>query len=170
MTAPQADIKRGGFPGSTGPTLMGLLSLLPPQYRWTRKNFFSYVTEFLPLTASLTITNSISIQGDSDFIITFATAVVTDTTNLIQLAFVPQLVQLTDAASGTALFSQPVHFMNVYGDAMNPGIFANPQVMRAATTLQVAHQNLEATNRNVRVAFNGFRSYPGTDTRDSKWQ
>jgi hypothetical protein len=172
MTAPATDLRQGGSGtvAPPGPTLLGLLSLLQPQYRWTRKNFFGYVTEFLPLTASLAITNTIAIAGDSDFLITFATCVLTDTTNLVQQPFIPQLVQLTDSAAGMAFFLLPEHANNVYGDAQNPGIFAAPYVMRQATSLAVQHTNLEATNRNVRVAFNGFKSYPGTDTRYKKWQ
>jgi hypothetical protein len=167
----QAQVQRGGYPNAKeGPTLLGTLSLLEPQFRWTRKNFFGYVTEFLTLGASATVTNSVTIQGDSDFIITYATAIVTDSANTTQVSFPPQLVQLTDAAAGVNFFLLPEHFLNVYGDAQNPGIFSDPIVMRAATTLQVQHQNLEAVARNVRCAFNGMRSYPGTDTRDPRWQ
>ncbi len=172
MTAPATDLQRGGsgMPAPPGPTLLGVLSLLPPQYRWTRKRYFGYGTNFLSLTASLTLQNVIAIAGDSDFIITFAEAIVTDTTDLINLPFIPQLVQLTDQAAGLAFFLIPLHANTVYGDAQNPGIFASPYVMRQATSLAVQHQNLEATNRNVRVAFNGFKSWPGTDTRQAKWQ
>lgn len=153
-----------------GPTLLGVLSTLPPQFRWTRKNFFGYTAEFLTLAASGTETKAIAIQGDSDFILSYAEAIVTDSTNLIQLAFVPQLVQLTDAAAGVNYFLSPEHFNSVYGDAQNPGIFPTPIILRAATSMNVTHQNLEATARNVRCAFNGIRSYPGTDTRDPSWQ
>lgn len=153
-----------------GPTLLGLLSLLEPQFRWTVKRFYGYVTEFLTLGASATATNQIGIQADTDFIITYATCIVTDSTNLIQLPFIPQLVQLQDAAAGSNFFLLPEHAMNVYGDAANPGIFAVPYVMRASSTLSVQHQNLEATARNVRCAFQGFKSWPGTDTRRAEWQ
>ena len=173
MTAPAQDLRNGGAGTPIpppGPTLLGLLSLLQPQFRWTRKNFFGYVTEFLPLTASISLTQPIGIASDSDFIITFATAIVTTTDNLTQLPFVPQTVQLTDSSVGMAFFQLPEHFNNVYGDSQNPGIFASPYVMRQASTLAVTHLNLEATNRNVRVAFNGFKSYPDTDTRQKRWQ
>lgn len=173
MTAPVSDLQRGGSGtpnGAPGPTLLGILSLLPPQYRWTRKRYFGYTSNFLPLTASLTLQNVVAIAGDSDFIITFAEGIVTDTTDLINLPFVPQLVQLTDQAAGLALFLSPAHFNTVYGDAQNPGLFATPYVMRQATSLAVQHQNLEATNRNVRINFNGFKSWPNTDTRLAKWQ
>lgn len=157
-------------PGAPGPTLLGLLSLLPPEFRWTLKNFYGYVAEFLPLTANLTQNVPVGIQQDSDFIITYATCTVTDVTNLISPAFVPQLVQLQDAAAGASFFLLPSHFMNVYGDAATPGIFAVPYVMGRSSTLTVIHTNLEAVNRNVRSTFNGFKSYPGTDTRDPRWQ
>lgn len=173
MTSPMQDMRQGGSTGGLappGPTLLGTLSLLQPQFRWTRKNLFMYGCEFLPLTASIALTQTIGIAADSDFIITFADAIVTDTTNLIQLPFVPQLVQLTDSAAGMAFFLLPQHFNVVYGDAQNPGVWSSPYVMRQATSLLVAHTNLEATNRNVRCSFQGFKSYPNTDTRHAKWQ
>lgn len=152
------------------PPLLGTLSLLEPQYRWTRKDLFAYGTEFLTLGASTTTTNTIGIQGDTDFIVTFAMCTVTDSANTTQLTFIPQLVMLSDASSGMSFFNIPLHAMNVYGDAQNPGVFAIPRVLRAATSMSVQHQNLEATARNVRCAFMGFRSWPGTDTRDPRWQ
>lgn len=173
MTAPVQDMRRGGSNGGIappGPTLLGLLSLLQPQYRWTRKMFFGYGVEFLPLTASVALQQTVAIAGDSDFIITFAEAITTTTDNLTQLPFSPQTVQLQDTAAGLAFFLLPVHFNLVYGDAMNPGIFSSPYVMRQATQLAVTHLNLEATNRNVRATFFGFKSYPGTDTRLPQWQ
>ena len=172
MTTPTQDMRNGGGPAAAmpGPTLLGLLSLLQPQYRWTRKLDFAYVTEFLPLTANLAIQNTIGIAGDSDFIIVFANCIVTDVTNLIQLPFIPQLVQLIDSAAGVSFFSQPKHAMLVYGEAATPGISSSPIVMRQATQLAVQHTNLEAVNRNVRCSFDGFKSYPGTDTRQARWQ
>lgn len=173
MGNPATDRARGGagMPlAQPGPTLLGVLSTLPPKFRWTVKSFFGYVTEFLTLAASGTATLAVNIQGDTDFILSYAEAVVTDSTNLIQLAFVPQLVQLQDAAAGINFFQSPEHFNSVYGDAQNPGIFPTPIILRAATSMNVTHQNLEATARNVRCAFNGLRSRPGTDTRDPNWQ
>jgi hypothetical protein len=157
-------------PSAPGPIFLGLLSLLPPEFRWTLKNFYGYVAEFLPLVAATTQNAAIGIQQDSDFVITYATSIVTDVANLVALSFVPQLVQLQDAAAGASFFLTPSHFMNVYGDAANPGIFAVPYIMGRSSTLTVMHTNLEAVNRNVRCTFNGFKTYPGTDTRDPRWQ
>ena len=173
MTTPATDLATGGAGTPLpppGPTLLGLLSLLQPQYRWTRKNYFIYGVEFNTLGASATVVQTIGIAGDSDFIMTFANAICTDTTNLIQLPFVPQLVQLTDSAAGMAFYLIPQHFNVVYGDSNNPGVFPSPYVMRQATSLAVQHQNFEATARIVRTSFQGFKSYPGTDTRQKRWQ
>lgn len=155
---------------SSGPTFLGVLSLLQPQYRWTVKNYFAYNGAFQPLAGNATATVTLSIAADTDFIITYANCIVTDTTNLIQLPFIPQLVQLQDTAAGYQFFLQAAHAMTVYGDAQNPGIFAVPRVMRRATQLSVVHQNLEATSRNAFVFFNGFKSWPNTDVRQARWQ
>jgi len=173
MTTPVTDLQRGGAGTPLpppGPTLLGLLSLLQPQYRWTRKMYFVYGTDFNTLAGSTTTTNTIGIAGDSDFIVTFANCIVTDSTQLIQLPFIPQLVQLTDSSLGMAFFLTPQHANNVYGDGMNPGIFPSPYVLRQATSLAVQHQNLETTARVVRCGFMGFKSYPQTDTRYKQWQ
>lgn len=167
--SPADQIRRGqsplAAPNQPGPTLLGLLSLLAPQFRWTLKTFYSYPTFFNPLTASVTLTNQIQIDSQSHFILTYATCIVTDATNLIQIPFIPQLVQFIDSSSQSQLFQQATHAMNVYGDASQPGIFAIPYPISPSATFSVQHQNLEATNRLTFVALNGFKSYPGTDTR-----
>ena len=169
MTAPVTQMQRGQDPMtnamSPGPTLLGLLSLLPPQFRWTLKNFYSYPTFFNPLTASTTLTNTIQIDSASHFIITYALCTCTDTSNATQLSFISQLVQMIDSSSQSQLFQQQTHAMNVYGDASNPGIFAIPYPISPSATFSIQHQNLEATNRNVYVALCGFKSYPKTDVR-----
>lgn len=172
--SPQEQIRRGQSPAaqanSPGPTLLGFLSLLPPQFRWTVKNFYGYNTSFLPLTASLTLTKQIAIASDSHFIICYATCIVTDTANTTQLAFIPQLITLQDSAAQSNLFLSAVHAMSLYGDASAPGVLSVPYILSPATTLGVTHQNQEATDRNVYVSFYGLKSYPGTDTRQAQWQ
>lgn len=172
--SPHEQIRRGQSPGaqanSPGPTLLGFLSLLPPQFRWTIKNFYGYNTTFSPLSASSTATKQIAIASDSHFIICYATCIVTDTANTTQIPFIPQLVMLTDSAAQSNLFLSAVHAMSLYGDASNPGVLSVPYILSPSTTLGVQHQNQEATDRNVYVAFYGLKSYPNTDTRDPRWQ
>jgi hypothetical protein len=141
----------------------GLLALLPPRVRDDVRSFYIYNADFVGATvlaASATRTTNVTIQADADFIVMFAMAIVTDVTDLAFVTSVPQLVMLKDTASGSFLMQSPTHFNLVYGDAQNPGIFSQPYYLRASSTLQVQHQNLEATARNVRIAFAGFRSVP----------
>lgn len=153
-------------PNAPGPTLLGLLSLLPPQFRWTYKHFYSYPTSFTPLTGSATLSSQITIDSGSHFLITYATCIVVDTTNLVQQSFIPQLVQMTDSSSQSQLFQQQMHAMAVYGDASNPGIFAIPYILTPACTFTVQHQNQDSTNVNVYIGFNGMKSYQSLDVRN----
>ena len=150
--------------------MLGLLSLLEPQYRWTSKNFFNYSGSFLPLTASLTLQTTLGIASDTDFIATFASAISTDATNLILDAFIAQLVQWSDTASGYNYFLAPTHAELVYGSGGTPGVMAIPMILTRGTQLQVQHQNLAAVNKNVYFSIFGFKSRPGTDTRNPDWQ
>lgn len=158
-------------PDSDSSPLIGLLSLLPKQYWWTYKSEFTYGTSFVPLTASLTLTSNIVIDGQTDFIVTFGMLEVRDTTNLILLSFWPQLVKLYDGAAQSQLMSAALPASHVYGGSLEtPGIFATPYVFTRSTTLTVEHQNQEAVNRNVWASFAGFKSVPGSDTRQAQWQ
>ena len=174
MTNPRAQMAGGEHPmsnaSSPGPTLLGLLSLLAPQFRWTVKTFYSYPGSMLPLAASDTDNIQNTIDSETHFIFTYAQCIVTDTTNLVQLTFIPQLVQWRDSSAQNELFQESTHAMNVYGDGSNPGIMALPYPVSPSATFTIQHQNLEATDRNVYVAMNGFNSWPGTDTRDPRWQ
>ena len=138
-----------------------LLSKLPPGLRHGRINqFYVYDFNFLPLALSATSTATINVQADADFVVLDARCIVTDTTDAVLSAFVPQLVQMRDNGAGYLLMQNPIHFNAVYGDAQLPGFFKMPYLLRASCTLAITHQNLEATARNVRGALCGFRSWP----------
>jgi hypothetical protein len=138
-------------------------SAIPAKYQGRYKEQFNYGIDFLPAVLSTTTFGNISIQADSDFIIVAAVGVVTDTTNLTVLSFVPQLVQLTDGGSGRNLFSLPQHYHNVFGTADEPAYWPQPKVLDRGSTFTVAIQNLEATSRNTRLAFLGFKVYDMPD-------
>lgn len=174
MTSPSGAIRRGnsplGDPSAGSQPLLGLLSLLPPQFQFTYKTFFTYNGNILPLTASVTGQVILTIDTNSHFITSYATCIVTDTTDLIQLSFIPETVQITDSSSQSTWFLAPLHAMAFYGDAGQPGIMAVPYITSPGASLTIVHTNLEAVNRNVRIALAGFKSYPGTDTREQRWQ
>jgi hypothetical protein len=138
-------------------------STIPRKYQGRYKEQFAYTLDFLPATLSATTFGNISIQADSDFIIVAGVGVVTDTANTTFLSFVPQLYVLTDGGSGRNLTSNAIHFHNIFGTAQEPAFWPQPKVLDRGSTFTVAVQNLEATSRNVRLAFLGFKVYDMAD-------
>lgn len=122
-------------------------------------DYFVYATDFVPLVASATQKNNITINGDADFFILSAVLVETATDNTTFLPNSPLLVTLTDNGSGRELSNTPVAANNWFGTAEEPKYWDVPKVLRRNSTFSVALQNLEATNRNIRVAFHGFKVF-----------
>ena len=160
MTAPKLDARAMRPAGQITRVPNPFLGLIPREL-WSRlKDFFAYTANFIPLTASATQTTNISIQNDSDFLIIYGVGTVTETTEASRLTYVPQLVQFRDSGSGRELFDQSTHYHNVYGTAEEPAYWSFPKLLRAGSTFSVTHQNLEAVDRRVRVAFFGFKVFP----------
>ena len=122
-------------------------------------DYFVYGTDFAPLTASLTTTNNINISGDSAFMILSAVMVETDTANTTFLAQMPLLASLSDTGSGRQFSNTPIHADNWFGTAEEPKYWDVPKLLAPNATFNVTLQNLEAVNRNVRVAFHGFKIF-----------
>lgn len=141
----------------------GVLGWLPPQFWQTIKEFYSYGVNFLPLTANGTLTENISIQASTDFILLYLAMTATQEDNTTPLAFAPALVQIRDASSGNDLFQTPQHVENTFGTGREPAVLAVPYYFRANSTIQVTLQNLENVARNYRLSFIGFRSVPGSN-------
>lgn len=154
-------------PGGLGPNppANALERLLPRRVRGTYKLDFNYVAEFTPLAASGTASVDIGIQADSDFVFLTQSAVVTQTDNITFLAAGarPFLVTLQDTASGRNFQNSAVHMDNSFGTAQLPHYLAFPILIRAGATFRVTVQNLSATAYNVRLCFEGFKSFPGTN-------
>ncbi len=122
-------------------------------------DYFVYGTDFVPLGASADVTNNINIQGDSAFCILSAVLVETDTTNLIFLAQAPVQAALSDTGSGRQLSNQLIHCSNWFGTAQEPKYWDVPKILAPNATFSVRLVNLEATARNLRVAFHGFKIF-----------
>ena len=160
MTAPRLDARASRPSGQISRVPNPFLGLIPREL-WSRlKDFFVYTANFIPLTASSTQTTNVSIQNDSDFLIIYGVGTVTDTTEASRLTYVPQLVQLRDSSSGRELFDQATHYHNIFGTAEEPAYWSFPKLLRAGSTFSVTLQNLEATDRRVRIAFAGFKVFP----------
>lgn len=125
-------------------------------------DFFTYGTDFTPLALSATTTRSIQINSDSAFMILSATLVETATDDTTFLANRPLLVTLTTGGAGLSLSNTPIHADNWFGTAQEPKYWDVPKVLLPNTTFNVTLQNLEATARNVRVAFHGFKLFQFT--------
>lgn len=121
--------------------------------------YFVYGTDFTPLTASLTVQNNININGDSAFCILSGVIVESDTANTTILAVPPLLFRLMDTGSGRYTSNIPIHAANWFGTAQLPKYWDVPKILSPNSTWAVEAQNLEAVNRNVRVAFHGFKIF-----------
>ncbi len=125
-------------------------------------DFFTYGVSFTGtnvLTASATVTLPININSDSAFLILSAAMVETDTANTTFLTNRPILCQLSEGGGARNLFSTPIHVDNVFGTAENPCYWDVPKLLLPNSSFNVQLQNLEATNRNVHVAFKGFKIF-----------
>ena len=156
---PLRDRTVGGGAAQFLPALNPFLGLLPREFWPKTKDFFVYSIEFVPLAASATSTTSIQIQADSAFLITMGTVVVTDTTNATFISNIPELILITDAGSGRQLSDKAVHMNNLFGTAQLPAVWPFPKIMAPSSTLAATLQNLEATARNVRLSFWGFKVF-----------
>jgi hypothetical protein len=137
--------------------------LLPPSLRKKVKDFFVYHTNFLPIAAGVTVTNTVAVEADSDFLITEIRAIVTDTTNLTFTATTtgaPLLIALDDTGSGRRFQNQPVHFNELTGTARQPGYLPFAKLIRANSVVSIQLQNLDPGNAfNVRLGLFGFKVF-----------
>lgn len=122
-------------------------------------DYFVYGIQFLPLTASLTLQGTANINGDSAFCILSGVLVETDTGNTTFLAQRPLLARIVDTGSGRYLSNSQIHVDNWFGTAEEPKYWDVPKIFAPNSTLGLELQNLEATDRNVRVAFHGFKIF-----------
>lgn len=134
----------------------------PDEARGLALDYFVYGTDFTPLSASATTTRAIQINSDSAFLALSAVIVETDTGNTTFLANHPLLVTLQTGGAALSLSNTPIHADNWFGSAEEPKYWDLPKVLLPNTTFNVTMQNLEATDRNVRVAFHGFKIFKFT--------
>ncbi len=147
---------------------MDSVGLLPRIIReWPYKQSFVYPATWLPIAASGTESRNIQVESDSDFWIVMATATVRDTTNAITLAQWPGTVQVRDGGSGAFWYGDAVNFDSVFGTGQFPFKLGSARKVPRSGTLGITLQNLEATARNVRVEFHGFKVYGAVPSDDA---
>lgn len=147
---------------------MDSVGLLPRIIReWPYKQSFVYPATWIPIAASATEAKNIQVESDSDFWILAMTATVRDTTNAITLAQWPGTVQVRDGGSGSFWFGDAVNFDSVFGTGQFPFVLPAPRKVPRSGTLAIELKNLEATARNIRVEFHGFKVYGVTPSDDA---
>ena len=143
------------------PLLNPFWGLLPRDLWGATKDFFVYSTDFLPLTASVVgQVSDIQIQADSHFMIMAGVREVRDDTNATIVTNPPELVRILDAGSGRELTNQSLPIDNLFGTAQLPSYWPYPKIIKASSTLSTFLDNLEATDRNVRISYLGFKIFP----------
>jgi hypothetical protein len=131
----------------------------PAEARNLALDYFVYGTDFEPLAASTTTTRAIQINSDSAFMVLSATMVETETNNTTFMANRPLLVSLSTGGAALNLSNTAIHADNWFGTAEQPKYWDVPKILLPNTTFNVQLQNLEAAERNVRVAFHGFKLF-----------
>lgn len=169
MTIPQG-IMRGAVSPSSASLLPNPFLYTLPRSLWGKvKDFFGYTVNFTGtniLAASTSQSLQTTVQNDSAFIIIAALATVTDSTDATRLTFVPQTVQIQDQSAGRNFFDAATHYHNVFGTAEAPAYWTLPRLVKAGSTLTTTLNNLEATARNVRIVYLGFKVFKADLTDD----
>jgi hypothetical protein len=142
------------------PQISPFWGLLPRTLLNKVKDFFVYGTSFLPLGAGLTVTNTITIEADSDFLFCALNVITTDVANVVFAASQPFLIALDDTASGRRFQNGAVHVDTLRGTGQLPGYLPFAKLLRANGALSITLQNLDAANGfNVRVSCLGFKVF-----------
>lgn len=136
----------------------------PPEIRNRQLDAFTIPVDFAGanvLPASLTSQIVVAIPGDASFLILAATAVVTATDDVTFLAAGsrPILVTMSTAGGGRFLASGAVHIDNWFGTGQQPKYWDAPKILAPNENLTILLSNLQATARNVRLAFHGFKVF-----------
>lgn len=144
---------------------MRIQDWLPAPLQNKKRRIYNYATQWLPLTASLTITNEIQLKTDSYFLVLMGLATVTDTSDATIASTAasnvpfnnPFLVTLSDSASGDTTSNIAVAFDNLFGNARYPFYWPVPWLLDPGAVIQIQLQNLLGTDRRVRMVFCGVR-------------
>ena len=134
-----------------------------------RKNFeldaFTYSHEYLPATLNVETTTNFLVQADLAFVIVKTMGIVTDTANafVANLTDTPKLwpftVTWTDTGSGRDLMDRRIPLDSIVGTGQRPYYWAKPKILDANSTFTGRLLSLTGTDRNVRIAFGGYKVF-----------
>ncbi len=155
------------FPaGLPYPSLMSYAAILPPPLLTAPKDFFVYNIEFLPLAISaVKQPATFQVQEDSAFLIVAAARLyLTSADAIIAGDQALSLVNVIDSGSGRSIIAQTTAgndspLDNWFGTGKNPAYWPFPKILRPNSVVTVQLTNLEATARNYRLSFIGFKIF-----------
>lgn len=122
---------------------------------------FTYSTVFLPIAAGATLTNSINIQQDSDFVMLARYATVFDNVTGAFVAPVnwTALVQFNDAGAGRLLQDAAQPLQSMFWTPAFPVRMWQPKLLRSSSTFQITLNNIGANGLNVRLSLVGAKVF-----------
>lgn len=126
---------------------------------------FTFVINFLPLTASNTATDNFITQADSGFALVKTSFTVASDVNVLVAnisdtpKYAPFVITLSDSGSGRDLSNGPVSINTYFGTGERPFIWSRPKILDPNSTFQARIQNLVATAFNVRLSFHGYKIF-----------
>lgn len=126
-------------------------------------DFYVYETDFAAIAAGATVTNTINIQADADFVVQkltyfadLAAAAQTDSGRVIPLVS----VLITDTGSGRQLMSSAVPVPNIFGTGEIPYILTQPKIFAARSNIQIQVSNFSAaTAYNLKLSLIGVKQF-----------
>lgn len=149
--------------------LQALASALKISMGQARRAFtldpFTFVINFLPLTANNTATDNFITQADSGFAIVKTSFTIASDVNVFVAnisdtpKYAPQVVTLSDSGSGRDLSNAPVSINTYFGTGERPFIWCHPKILDPNSTFTARIQNLAATAFNIRLSFHGFKIF-----------
>lgn len=126
------------------------------------KDFFVYSAEFLPLAANATQQVRIPIQADSAFLIHEIAGDCRDAiSDEVVIAAPPVRLEIRDEGTGRILMDRPQQWDNMIGTAERPFFLPLPKEIKPNSTLVISLINDSANAYKIRLAFIGFKSFPG---------
>ena len=125
---------------------------------------FIYGVNVASLAAAASVTQNISIEADSNFLVvkasyfaSIAGAAVTDSTRVIPLVS----VSITDSGSGRNLQNIPIQISSLAGNDGLPMVWAIPREFKASSNISVTFTNTSAatTYTNLSLALIGVKQF-----------
>lgn len=119
---------------------------------------FVYTADFLPLAASGTDTETVTIDHDSDFILGKQTFAVFDTDG-VGIEFPNFTARIIVTTSQRQLQNQATHALNLFGSAQRPNVLYKPLVLSSKATFAIEATDLSGAASNIRLAFHGVKAF-----------